>query len=93
MKVARSAQTCALGSAIAGAVAAGAYPRFADAQRAMCGVKPRSFKPDPGRHKIYTELYALYGQLHDAFGTKTEAGSLYNVMKDLLRIRDRELES
>ena len=93
MKIARSAQTCALGSAIAGAVAAGAYPRFAEAQRAMGGVKPRSFKPDPGRHKVYVELYALYRQLHDAFGTKAETGSLYNVMKDLLRIRDRELET
>jgi len=93
MKVARSSQTCALGSAIAGAVAAGAHPWFAEAQRAMCGVKLRSFKPDPGRHKIYAELYGLYRQLHDAFGTKAEAGSLFNVMKDLLKIRDRELES
>jgi L-ribulokinase len=91
MKIARSAQTCALGSAMAGAVAAGAHPRFAEAQRAMGGVKPRSFKPDPGRHKIYEELTALYRELHDAFGTKEAPGTLFNVMKDLLKIRDREL--
>jgi L-ribulokinase len=92
MKIARSAQTCALGSAMAGAVAAGAHPTFAEAQRAMGGVKPRSFKPDAGRHKIYAELYALYRELHDAFGTKAgAAGTLFNVMKDLLKIRDREL--
>ena len=95
MKIARSAQTCALGSAIAGAVAAGEAPAatdFAEAQAAMCGVKPRTFKPDPESHKIYEELYKLYRQLHDAFGTKKRSGSLYNVMKDLLAIRDRELE-
>jgi L-ribulokinase len=91
MKVARSAQTCALGSAIAGAVAAGAFAQFADAQRAICGVKPRTYKPDPAAHAVYTELYALYRILHDAFGTKADPGSLYPVMKDLLRIRDREL--
>jgi L-ribulokinase len=91
MKVARSAQTCALGSAIAGAVAAGAHPRFAEAQKAMCGVKARSYKPNPAAHAVYKELYALYRVLHDAFGTKADPGSLYPVMKELLRIRDREL--
>ena len=91
MKVARSAQTCALGSAVAGAVAAGVHPWFAEAQRAMCGVKVRSYKPDPAANAVYTELYALYRVLHDAFGTKADPGSLYPVMKDLLRIRDRAL--
>jgi L-ribulokinase len=95
MKIARSAQTCALGSAIAGAVAAGrnagGYGTFAEAQAAMCGVKPRTFKPDPGNHKVYLELYGLYRQLHDAFGTKDWSGSMYNVMKDMLALRDRQL--
>jgi L-ribulokinase len=95
MKIARSAQTCALGSAIAGAVAAGreagGYGTFAEAQAAMCGIKPRTFKPDPGNHKVYLELYKLYRQLHDAFGTRDWSGSMYNVMKDLLAIRDRQL--
>jgi L-ribulokinase len=39
MKIARSAQTCALGSAIAASVAAGEYEDFAMAQAAMCGIK------------------------------------------------------
>jgi L-ribulokinase len=60
MKVARSAQTCALGSAIAGAVAAGeakgGYASFEDAQAAMCGLKPKTFQPDPKNHKVYQEL-------------------------------------
>jgi len=96
MKVARSAQTCALGSAIAGAVVAGkdagGYATFGEAQAAMCGIKKKTFKPDPQNHKIYQELYPLYRKLHDAFGTKDWTGSLYNVMKDLLETRDRQLK-
>jgi L-ribulokinase len=92
MKVARSAQTCALGSAMAGAVAAGesagGHEDFAAAQAAMGGVKPKTYKPDPARQEVYDELYRLYKQLHDAFGTQDWSGSLSNVMKDLLAVRD-----
>ncbi len=95
MKVARSAQTCALGSAMAGAVAArkkgGGFDTFAEAQAAMAGTKKKSYRPDPKAHKVYAELYPLYRKLHDAFGTKSWNGSLYNVMKDLLAVRDRQL--
>jgi L-ribulokinase len=95
MKVARSGQTCALGSAIAGAVAAGAaaggYKDFPAAQAAMCGVKARSFKPDPGRRAIYDEIYPLYRKLHDAFGLKGAQVEIFPVMKSLLAIRDRIL--
>ena len=95
MKIARSAQTCALGAAIAGAVAAGptagGHADFAAAQAAMGGIKPRTFKPKPENHRVYTDLYGLYRRLHDAFGTKEWSGSLYGVMKDLLRIRDEQL--
>jgi L-ribulokinase len=91
MKVARSAQTCALGSAIAAAVVARAHHDFAAAQAAMCGVKPRAYKPNPKAHAVYRELYALYRQVHDAFGTREGSPQLFNVMKDLLAIRDREL--
>jgi L-ribulokinase len=95
IKVARSAQTCALGSAIAGAVAAGVaaggFAAFGEAQAAMCGIKPKTFKPAAKNRAAYAELYALYRTLHDAFGTKTWAGSVHHVMKDLLAIRDRQL--
>jgi L-ribulokinase len=57
----------------------------------MAGVKKRTFKPDPKAHAVYVELYRLYRRLHDAFGTKKRSGSLYNVMKDLLVLRDRLL--
>ena len=58
MKVSRSAQTCALGSAIAAAVVAGAHKDFAAAQKAMTGLKPTVYKPDPRAHKVYKQLYA-----------------------------------
>jgi L-ribulokinase len=89
MKVSRSAQTCALGAAIAGAVVAGVYPTYAAAQRAMTGLKPKVFKPNPKAHAVYERLYAVYRQLHDALGTKTWSGNLYQVMKQLLDIRSQ----
>jgi L-ribulokinase len=94
MKVARSAQSCALGSAIAGAVVAGktkgGYGSFEEAQAAMCGLKEKVFRPEPENHKVYQELYGLYNQLHDAFGTARWQGNLFNVMKGLLAVRDRQ---
>jgi L-ribulokinase len=93
IKISRSAQTCALGAAIAGAVvagkAAGGHDNYADAQRAMTGLKTRVFQPNPKAHAIYKELYVLYRKLHDAFGMHQGAGNLYNVMKELIEIRTR----
>jgi L-ribulokinase len=93
MKVSRSAQTCALGSAIAGAVvagkAAGGYESFAAARAKMCGVKKKTFKPIAANHQVYQQLYKLYKQLHDAFGTANWNGNLTNVMKELLSIKDK----
>jgi L-ribulokinase len=89
MKVSRSAQTCALGSAVAAAVVAGVHKDFAAAQKAMTGLKPRAFKPDPKAHAVYRELYPLYRQMHDAFGTKEWNGNLFGVMKQLIEIRNR----
>jgi L-ribulokinase len=89
MKISRSAQTCALGAAIAGAVAGGAYSNFSAAQKAMTGLKPKVFKPNPKAHAVYKELYAVYRKLHDAFGTREWNGNLHDVMKQLLDIRAR----
>lgn len=87
MKISRSAQTCALGSAIAAAVIAGAHKDFATAQKKMTGLKPKVYRPNPKAHAVYKELYALYKQLHDAFGTKDWHGNLSGVMKKLIEIR------
>ncbi len=91
IKISRSAQTCALGAAIAGAVvagkAAGGHGSFAEAQRAMGGLKARVFTPAPAAHAVYKRLYQLYLKVHDAFGTPEGGGNLYEVMKELLEIR------
>ncbi|MHC4150842.1 MAG: ribulokinase [Planctomycetota bacterium] len=92
MKIARSAQTCALGAAMAGAVVAGkqngGHENFAEAQKAMSGTKDISFKPNPENHKVYKQLYELYKQMHDSFGLDSWSGKMANVMKDLLKIKD-----
>jgi L-ribulokinase len=89
MKISRSAQTCALGAAIAGAVVAGAHKNYAAAQKAMTGLKSKVFKSDPKAHAVYCELYPLYRKLHDAFGTTEWKGNLHDVMKRLIDIRSR----
>jgi len=89
MKLSRSAQTCALGSAIAAAVVAGAHKNYATAQKKMTGLKPIVYKPNPKAHAVYKELYALYKELHDAFGTQEWNGNLYGVMKKLIEIRSQ----
>ena len=89
MKISRSAQTCALGSAIFGAVVGGAYKTTEQAQRRMTGVKRTVYRPNKAAAAVYAELYKLYHALHDAFGTTRSKDSLHGVMKDLIAIRNR----
>lgn len=88
MLVAGSSQACALGSAISAAVLAGAHKDFPSAQRAMTSLKKVSYKPKPRAQKTYDQLYALYRQLHDAFGNVNKSADLTRVMKDLLDLKD-----
>jgi L-ribulokinase len=90
MQVAGSSQACALGSAVAAAVLAGAYPDFPAAQAAMTSVKAKQYHPKPGNQKTYEQLYALYRQVHDAFGGKDKSADLSRVMKELLAIKDAQ---
>jgi L-ribulokinase len=87
MQVAGSSQTCALGSAIAAAVLAGAHPDFAAAQAAMTSLKQESYEPIAQHRAVYDELYALYRELHDSFGGLTKSADLSQVMKRLLDIK------
>ncbi len=86
MLISRSAQTCALGAAIAGALAAGAHPSVEAAIEAMTGVKDKVFHPIPEHVAVYKELYLVYRKLHDAFGLPG-ATDVSRVMKDLLKIK------
>ena len=72
IRVARSAQTPALGSAMYGAVAAGAERGGCDsieaAARAMAGEPELVYRPEPEARETYEELYREYLRLHDLFG-------------------------
>lgn len=87
MRVSRSAQSCALGSAIGAAVIAGIHTDFKTAQNAMTGLKEIRYQPIPANQAVYNQLYALYRDLHDAFGGVNPSASLGHVMKDLLAIK------
>jgi len=94
MLIAGSPQTPALGSAVSAAVTAGAaaggYNAWTDAQGRMTSLKKRRFDPDPAASRTYDELYAVYRELHDAFGGVAGARpDLASVMKRLLAIKER----
>jgi len=63
IRVARSEQTCALGSAMAASVVAGIHRDVPAAQRAMGSGFEVEYKPDPVRAKKYDELYLKYQKL------------------------------
>jgi len=92
LEISRSAQTCALGAAIAGAVVAGeaggGHPSFEKAVEAMTGVLDERFQPVPENVRVYDRLYAQYRKLHDSFGKEGHSEDISTVMKELLAIRD-----
>jgi L-ribulokinase len=92
MLVTTSNQACALGSAVAAAVLAGAHKDFPTAQAKMTSLEKKQYKPNPARQKAYNELYRLYRQLHDAFGGLNKSSDLSRVMKDLLALKEAQAE-
>jgi L-ribulokinase len=89
-KVAASRQTPALGSAMFGAVAAGAteggHDGIVEAASRMARLREERYVPNLGHREIYDELYREYRTLHDYFGRGTN-----DVMKRLKAIRAQEL--
>lgn len=63
IKVAKSDQTCALGSAMAAAVMAGVYKNLEEAQKAMGGGFEKEYKPDTKRSAKYNVLFRKYSSL------------------------------
>jgi L-ribulokinase len=92
LEISKSTQTCALGSAMAGAVVAGkakgGHDNFDEAAAAMAQVDEKVYNPIPENQKVYDQLFGLYKKLHDAFGVRDAQPGLYEVMKELLVIRD-----
>jgi len=68
IRIARSPQTSALGSAIYAAVAAGVYRDIKTAARSMGGTLEKVYTPNPASAAIYDRLYREYRGLHDWFG-------------------------
>ena len=70
--VAASTQAPALGSAMYGAVVAGAaaggYDTIGEAAAAMVKPHARTYRPSAGNRAVYDDLYAEYLALHDYFG-------------------------
>ena len=93
LEVSSSDQTCALGSAMFGAAAAGHFPDMASAQSKLCREGGKVYIPDPAGAAVYSELFGLYRQLHDGFGLQGSAGGMGNVMKALIAIRERERQA
>ncbi|GAC1670868.1 MAG: ribulokinase [Candidatus Limnocylindrales bacterium] len=71
-RLSASDQTPALGSAMFGAVAAGAaaggHATIQDAAAAMARLQDRAYEPIPGNQARYDTLYREYVRLHDYFG-------------------------
>jgi L-ribulokinase len=88
-EVAASAQAPALGSAMYGAVAAGAkaggYDSIADAAAAMVRPSVRTYGPNPSARAIYDALFADYMTIHDHFGRGRN-----DVMRRLRALRARQ---
>lgn len=86
VKVAAAKQTPAVGSAMFGAVAAGAaaggYASIYDASQAMASLRQKTYKPEPAAQKVYDRLFAEYMTLHDYFGRGAN-----DVMKRLKAIK------
>ena len=87
MKISHSAQTCALGAAIFGAVAGGAHRSVTAAQKAMTGTKDLVYRPNPQAVRTYAKLYELYRELHDAFGVARSPRDISGLMRRLIALR------
>src|SRR5712671_4828982 len=86
--VAGSTQASALGAAIFGAVAAGAFAAVGTAQVRLCPPLRAAYRPAARARAAYAELWPLYRTLHDAFG-RGERLDLQSTMKRLLQLRSR----
>jgi L-ribulokinase len=58
--VAKSEQTCALGSAMAAAVVGGVYPTVLDAQKAMSNGFDAEYLPNSDNAATYKTIYEQY---------------------------------
>jgi L-ribulokinase len=90
ISIVRSPQAPAVGSAMHGAVAAGAdaggYADIATAARRMGGLRAETYRPIPANVAVYDQLYQDYKTLYDYFGRGAN-----DVMKRLKQLRHQSL--
>jgi L-ribulokinase len=84
--VAGSQQAPALGSAMFGAVAGGAYESIREASLALAPAIAETHVADPANRAAYDALHAEYVGLHDHFGRGVD-----DVMKVLKHLRDESV--
>lgn len=82
LRLAGSAQTPALGSAIFAALAAGVWKTLPEASAHMGKLSDTVYRPVPENVRIYDALYREYRTLHDYFGRGEN-----NVMKRLKKLQ------
>ena len=87
IKVAKSLQASALGSAIFASVAAGSarggYDDVYEAAEAMGHTEEMTYRPVPENARVYEALFREFKRLHDYFGT-----GINPVMKHLKKVRE-----
>ncbi len=88
--IADTSQGGALGSAMHGAVAAGAaeggYDSIFEASKQMARLRDEAYYPIPGHKAVYDRLFAEYVTLHDYFGRGAN-----DVMKRLKQLKSETL--
>ncbi|MEC9327294.1 MAG: ribulokinase [Verrucomicrobiota bacterium] len=89
LKVAISDQTCAVGAALFGASCSGEY-KISELQENCFKVREEIYNPNPDHVAVYKDLYSLYLELHDSFGTGEWQGNLSGIMKKLIGIREAQ---
>lgn len=86
IRISKSTQTPALGSAMFGAVVAGkengGFESIREAARVIPKLLDEVITPIPENVEIYSRIYSHYDRLHDYFGRGEN-----NVMKDLKKLR------
>jgi L-ribulokinase len=94
MQISASSQSCALGSAVYAAVAAGkkngGYDSMELAQKHMTSLKAVEYTPNKEAQKVYTKLFGIYKALYDGFGGVTTKSDFSKIMKDLLTIKSQQ---
>jgi len=83
--VAAHLHTPAVGSAMFGAVAGGAFGSIVEASEKLAKLKPERFRPNQRNAQIYERLYQEYRRLHDLFGRG--GNDVMKLLKQLKRER------